>query len=258
MHASINLALLAALCFAAQPSFPSEAFSEDFSEGLNPGKWTVSDWAAPHNSPENRGYFKPSNVKIVGGLLQLKLTQEQNSDGSITSVGGEVKTVRSFGFGIYRFQLKASSAQEDWATPGKAFSGSVTGAALFANKSETEIDIEMEGHPDRSHLTQTSTWTSEDEEDHEIVKVPPFSRYGGNNPHDKFHNYAFIWMPDRVEFYRDGELISIHRNKIPRKPGQFIFNHWGTNIAAWGGKATPGVVRYVYVRKFSFTPLEVK
>lgn len=242
----------ALLFFAVQPS-AHEVFLEDFSEGLDPKRWIISDWTAPHNSATNKARFKPEHVKIVGGLLRLELTQEKNEDGTISSYGGEIKSVAKFGYGTYRFSIKSSSNEPDWPTPGDPVSGSITGAFSYLEGSKTEIDIEMEGVTSRAALTLTSTWT--DENTKETIKTPPFSRFG-DRPHQRFHNYSYVWTPEKVEFFRDGEPITVHRKVVPREPAHFIFNHWGTDSEAWGGKATPGVRRYVYVRNFSFTPLE--
>jgi hypothetical protein len=33
-----------------------------------------------------------------------------------------------------------------------------------------------------------------------------------------------------------------------------MVNHWGTNSTGWGGSATVGVERYVYISNFVYTP----
>jgi len=247
-------ALFAALLLVNVTAPRCEVFKEDFSEGLDPRRWSISAWVAPHNGPKNQAEFKAANVKIVGGLLQLKLTQSMDIDGTIHSYGAEIKTVAKFGYGTYEFEMKASGTEENpYGNAGKPVSGSITGACLFADDSETEIDIEYEGDPDRAYLTQSSTWTSEKTVEQKKIRIPNVYAYW---PQQRFQKYKFVWMPGKVTFYRDGELISTHTKVVPSKPAQFIFNHWGTNSRDWGGLASPDKIRYMYVKSFSFRPLD--
>jgi beta-glucanase (GH16 family) len=77
----------------------------------------------------------------------------------------------------------------------------------------------------------------------------------GRDSHTDFHKYAFIWSPGKIEFYRDDILVATHTKVVPSEPAPFLFNHWGTNNVNWGGLATPGVERSMWVKSFKFTPL---
>lgn len=219
---------------------------------MDPKRWIISVQVAPHNNHNNnKTKFEASNVNIVGGLLQLKLVQTINSDGSINSSGGEVSTIAKFGYGTYEFAMKASSSEENPnGSNGKPVSGSITGAFLFANGSETEIDIEYEGAPNQAYFTKMSTWI----DDKEPQQTKVISNVYG--PHQRFLKYKIIWIPGKVTFYRDDKLISTHTKIVPTKPASFLFNHWGTNSLNWGGLATPNKIRYMYVKTFSFVPFE--
>lgn len=232
-----------------------EVFKEDFSEGLDPKRWIISAWVAPHNSAHNKTEFKPDHVKVVDGILQLKLTQMKLADGTFISFGGELKTIAKFGYGTYEFELKASSTGlEPEGHTGKSVSGSITGAASFLLHSETEIDIEYEGLPERAHLTQSSTWVDENKPS-QITKTPIENIYA-YWPHQRFHAYRYVWSPGKVVFFRDNVVIATHTRIVPEAPAPFLFNHWGTNSKDWGGLATPNVIRYMYIKNFSFTPLK--
>jgi endo-1,3-1,4-beta-glycanase ExoK len=245
-----HIALVAMLLQVVAPTSRSESFQENFSEGLNPERWMISTWTAPHNTAENHARFHEGYVEVIDGILRLKLTQYQNPDGSITSIGSELRTVASFGFGDYTMRMKASSDSSIPSVDGKPVSGSISGVFVFKDKSETEIDIEVEGN--RPSLTQTSTWV--DESEPETKKIS--AARNGKLPQQGFHDYKFSWLPGVVKFYRDGILISTHTHVVPSSPAQFMFNHWGTNSEKWGGLATPGVDRYMFVESFTFTPLE--
>jgi len=81
--------MLLALCCAAQTrSAPKPTFEAHFDTGvLDPKVWLVSDWRAPGG-----GVFRPANIDLSQGLLRISLTQTEESDGSIDSVGGEIQT----------------------------------------------------------------------------------------------------------------------------------------------------------------------
>ena len=70
-----------------------------------------------------------------------------------------------------------------------------------------------------------------------------------------FHEYKYVWSAAKIEFYVDGALVSTHTEHIPSAPAAVMVNLWGTNSPLFGGVATHGVTRYVYVRSFSYTPL---
>ncbi len=232
----------------------AETFLEDFSENLNPKRWVTSTWEAPHNSPKNKSSFSADQVLVKDGYLRLKLSQLQNVDGSITSIGSEIMTVAKFGYGTYTLIMKASSNEINPLGRGDSVSGSITGVASYLDQSETEIDIEMEGISSRSSLTQTTTWVDVTK-DSETKQIPPSKRESAL-PHHGFHTYKYIWTPGVVRFYRNGVLIATHKKVVPYKPAKFLLNHWGTNDPLWGGKATPGVDRYVFIKRFTFKPID--
>lgn len=240
------LSLLLVACVA-----PAEPFYEDFSAPLDPKRWITSSWVAPRSDATNHSTFSAENAVLHDGLLVLKLTQKQNDDGSVTSVGGEVKTVAKFGYGVYEFELRSSSTSPDPVKPGGAISGSITGTGPFVNSSETEIDVEMEGLHERADLVQTTTWVHENKP-HETRKVLP--QKAEDAPYLAFHRYKISWTRKSVAFYQDDRLIAVHSKIVPATPAHFIFNHWGTNSLNWGGLATPGVDRYMYVKSFKYTP----
>lgn len=219
------------------------SFREDFSEGLNLERWTVSTWTAPRNSHTNVASFSAENVSIVNGVLRLKLSQF-TKNGVLHSVGAELMSTRKFGFGVYTFVMKASADAN-----GAPWSGSITGIGLYAKDSETEIDIEVEGIPSRSRLTQVTTW--EGEQKFESLKIDL------GVPHKEFNTYVVIWTPDSVRFFQNGSLISENLSVVPTAPAHIFFNHWGTNSDLWGGSGTARD-RYMFIKSVTFRPLNLK
>jgi beta-glucanase (GH16 family) len=216
---------------------------------LDPNKWIVSTWAAPGKNAVNNGSFSASNATIVNGMLCLKLTQTQ-SGAVINSVGGEIATKQSFGYGTYEFVVRASSTASAPDALGTPVSGSITGCFDYLAGSATEIDTEIEGGV-RSALTQFTSWIS-DSKPNQTQQVSPAN---GVTPEQAFFTYKFVWSPGKIVFYRNDVVVATFTNVVPTQPAPFLFNHWGTNDPNWGGVATPGVDRYMWVKKFSYTPL---
>jgi beta-glucanase (GH16 family) len=61
-----------------------------------------------------------------------------------------------------------------------------------------------------------------------------------------------MWSPGKIVFYIDGKKVSTHTSNIPSDPAYVMINQWGTNSTRFGGLATPGVERYIYVSSFKF------
>ena len=68
-----------------------------------------------------------------------------------------------------------------------------------------------------------------------------------------FHQYKYVWSAGKIEFYVDGALVSTHTEHVPSAPAAVMVNLWGTNSSSFGGVATDGVTRYLYVSSFSYT-----
>jgi endo-1,3-1,4-beta-glycanase ExoK len=212
----------------------ASTFTDNFA---NLNNWIVSDWGAPGG-----GQFKPDHVDISTGMLRLIVTQDGTTAGSI---GGEVQSRQSFGYGRYDFVVRASSTSATPDGTGSSVSGQITGCFNFVNDSETEIDApEIEGQ--NPLLLQFTNWRTTSENEHSVwpVSWPPEAG---------FHKYSFIWNVDRIDFLVDDMLVSTHTQYVPSAPAYIMFNHWGTNSTEWGGLATPEVTRYVYVKSVTFT-----
>ena len=52
---------------------------------------------------------------------------------------------------------------------------------------------------------------------------------------------------------RCGKPGRTHSSAVPSTPAPFLFNMWGTNDSSWGGTASPGPTRYMYISNFSYT-----
>jgi hypothetical protein len=177
-------------------------------------------------------------------MLRLTLTQNV-SDKLATSVGAEIRSKKLFGYGTYVWVERAASTSPTPDGAGAAASGSVTDVFNFINDSESEIDFEYQGQsPGTLEMTNYSTVSKS-----QSTSTPV------NGADGSFHEYKYIWSAAKIDFYVDGTLVSTHTEHIPSAPAAVMVNLWGTNSPLFGGVATDGVTRYVYVRSFSYTPL---
>ena len=224
----------------------SNTFSDTFNTGsLDASKWFASNGSAPGSiSGVNYGSFEPSNIDLSKGMLCLKL-QQQLSNIGVLSIGGEIQSITTYGYGTYEWVMRASSTSQTPTGAGSAVSGQISAGFSFVNNSQTEIDFEIEGqNPDTVWMTN---WISTTEKQYSSVFLA--------SPDTTFHQYKFVWMPGRIDFYIDGALVSSHTSNVPSAPAYVMINHWGTNSTGWGGLASIGVERYLYVSSFTYTPL---
>ncbi len=205
---------------ASGPAAPAGAtFFDNFSSGsLDTSKWIASNWSAPGG-----GKFVPSYLDFSSGMLRIKLTQTYTSTGAISSVGGELQSRKTLGFGIYEWVMRASSTSSTPTGFGVAVSGQISSGFVFVNNSQTEIDTpEIEGQN-----PGTLWWTT----------------WAGLTRKQ--------WTSTQAPF-----VVSTHTGVVPQTPAFAMINHWGTNSRGWGGLATTNITRYMFVRSFSFVPIQ--
>ena len=246
-----SLLLLAALLFVwvttkAQPD------SYAFSNGL--GKtWRIASWRSPDSKIGlNQGTYVPENVDFVDGMLRLKVEQAQGPDG-IISKGAAVWSRERFGYGTYEFVMRMASDSSTPYGPGKVHSGTVSSAFLYFQNSETEMDIEFLG--DKNCLWATN-WHNLNFKTQPSYsgEVRTTDQVQNSSLADQFHQYKLIWQPESVRWYIDGVLVADHRTNVPVAAAYVMLQIRGTNSDEWGGKATPNVVRYAYVKSVKFYP----
>lgn len=225
-------------------------FQDDFSTGtLNASNWVASNYTTANFAGGGSTVtFAPSNVVLSGGNMQLKLTQPTAG----TSSGAEITSVNSFGYGTYEFSMRAGSTSATSSGAGTAQSGQISSSFIIDDPgpsftSITEIDApEIEGLSARSNEIEWDTWLN----GVSTVPSPAFTVLA--NPEAAFHLYRFVWSPTSITFYVDGVLTSTSTTNIPTAPAIIDINFYGTNSSTWGGLATTGVTRYMYVNSFKY------
>jgi beta-glucanase (GH16 family) len=254
-----SLLVVVFLALAAPGASQSSRFHDDFSGGkLDPAKWKVSNWHAPGTLPgRNQGVFTPDAVDFSQGMLRIGVTQTLGPDGVVRSTGGEIQSREVFGYGTYEFVMRLASTSETADGVGRVLSGSDSGAFTFINNSETELDIEFLGStPDSIWLTNWVNSTNN-------LKGAKPTKYQQEEVRatglaDRFHEYRIVWTPGKVVWWIDGRMAGKHTRNVPSTPAHILVSHWGTNNDRWGGRATLGMARYLYVRKVEFTPRVVQ
>lgn len=221
-------------------------FSDLFNTGtLNSSLWTVDIGQAPGNiTGVNSGSLSANNVDMSQNVLAMKVTQAGTAP--TTSIGAEVRSLGTYGFGTYAATFRAASTATTPLGAGVTASGQISSAFEFINNSQTEIDVpEIEGR-----TPNVLEWTN-----FKGVGSSQFtSTTPGFQPDQAFHTYSALWTPTLITFFVDGNQVSTHNLNIPIAPTFAMFNLWGTNSNSFGGTATAGT-RWMYVSKFSYTPL---
>jgi beta-glucanase (GH16 family) len=195
--------------------------------------WQTHAWNAPSvgNKNGNVGTFVKSNVSI-GSELVLTLKQVR-SGSTIYSYGAEVGTTHAFQYGTFEFTSRVVNV----------YSGSVASGFLYATNSITEIDMEQVGN--KPNAVDCTNWKGlSNYQDTEVT--------GYNQANT--HNFKIVWRSTYVDWYVDGKLVVHHTRAVPTTAAPFLFNFWGTNSSTWGGTATTGITRYMYISNFKYTP----
>lgn len=208
------------------------------------------------NVPWGNG-FKSVNFQFNGNgsgtatvYASLLSNIETVAGSNIASLGTEVRSVSTLGFGTYSCTMRASSTALAPGAAGVVTPGNISSCFSFINNSQTENDFpEIEGQ-----FPKQIEWTNW------ICATPGPSCNQGTttnvvfSPDQSQHQYKTVWAPGLITYFIDGVQVSSHNQNIPTTPAFILFNHWGTNSVSFGGTATVGVPRWMYVSNFSFTP----
>jgi len=225
-------------------------FVDYFNNGkLDTSKWVVSNYESNNYAGGGSNVtFSAGNIDLSGGNLRMELTQPTSG----TSTGAEITTKLSFGYGTYEFSMRAGSTSPSSSGTGKTESGQISSTFIIDNPppsyaSITEIDApEIEGLSARNNDIEWTVWKNS-------AATDPNPEYNVVlNPEDGFHRYKFVWSATSITFYIDGVLKSKCTSGIPTVAAVIDINFYGTNDTKWGGLATVGVTRYMYVNSVKF------
>ncbi|NML16399.1 family 16 glycosylhydrolase [Azohydromonas caseinilytica] len=217
---------------AGAASFSDELLSLDSS------RWQAAQW-------NNGSYFlngwHPDQLDFAEGRLRLTLEADVLGLTGLSCVSGEYRTLSAYGHGLYQARLKASG------TP-----GTITGFFTYTGPAEgtqhDEIDIEIKG--DDPWKLQVNYWT--DDAEHPTVIDLGFDASAG------YHDYAFRWTGERIQWFVDGRLVHEEdgrRGPLPQVAGRLMLNLWGaTGAEPWSSSyQVSGTPSEVLVERVAFT-----
>lgn len=210
------------------------AFRDTF-DSLAEDRWFVSDgWV---NGAHQNCLWSRSHVRVAGGQLLLDLS-DKAAEGHVYGCG-EVQSKARFGYGVFEARLKVPA-------------GSGINANFFTHvgapqkEPHNEIDFEFLGRsPDRVQLN----FFAAGEGGHETMAAVPGASAG-------FHDYAIVWEPDRLRWFRDGRLLHEVRGGVPDRPQKVYLSLWASDtMGDWLGPfAYPGRPLTLAVDWVAFTP----
>jgi beta-glucanase (GH16 family) len=237
---------------------PAEAqtptFSDDFSAGkLDTKKWEIAAYRSPDSKPGiNEGTYVADAMDFTTGMLRIKVTQQQESNGRVRSMGGAIISKDRFGYGTYEFIMRMSTTADTPNGQGKTLTGAISSGFVYYNNSESEIDLEFLGNENAIHITN---WQNPRPSHPPAGEVKQTDKVSDEFLGTQFRKYTLVWVPGSVKVYIDGVLVVSHNKHVPRSPAHIILQHRGTNSNEWGGTAAVGVTRYFYVKSVKFTPM---
>ncbi|KNC96764.1 uncharacterized protein SPPG_07971 [Spizellomyces punctatus DAOM BR117] len=114
--------------------------------------------------------------------------------------------------------------------------GSCAGFFYYYNDSQ-EIDIEYLGQKSDMLYVSSKTIPLPDYKASTWENVP----VSKGSLEDKFINYRFDWLPDRVDFYMDDKRVST-LPASPSMPGKVMLMHWSSGDENWSGTPHADIV----------------
>jgi beta-glucanase (GH16 family) len=73
------------------------------------------------------------------------------------------------------------------------------------------------------------------------------------DPASDFHEYRFDFIPNRVSFYADGQLLGqMNGSAVPTTAGHLVLSHWSNGNPLWSGgpPTTDAVLSVKYVKAY--------
>jgi len=227
----------------------------------------VDELAPGSVTGEHASFYRADHANVSNGFLSLVLTQENgtvdDNPNGVISDGALIASRLTYGYGTYEWRMRLTSTATSPTGAGSCaadvLSGSVSAGFNFVNNSETEIDIEYSGH--RPDLLYFANWNnlnpSIDPQPGQSTSTALLARAvlgRGRSWCDDFRTYKFVWEPTRITFFINDQWQAEHTTNLPHAAAYFMIVIRGTNATDWGGMATIGTPRYLYVDWVRYTP----
>jgi len=206
------------------------------SNGWSNGGTFLSGWRDDHV------VFQDGKLKLLIDDKPCAEDKAQCSDKPYAS--GEYSTTQRYGYGKFEVRMKAVKGD-----------GVVTGFFTYGADEDgkaDEIDVEILGK--NTTQFETNYFTKGVGMHSTIIPL-------GFDAADDFHNYAFVWAPDSIKWYVDGNLVHTEtgsRGALPSAPGYIIANMWpATKTNGWANEYVyPGKTQIAEVDRMAYTAQE--
>ncbi len=203
--------LCSCLMTASATADTGSSFFDQF-DSFDRSRWTLSHgWS---NGEFQDCMWSKDNVRLEGGVLQLKLTRVPVKDKSYSCA--EVQSVGPYGYGTYEIRIRPAKASGIVST-----FFTYSGPPAFQQPHD-EVDFEFLGrHPDKAQLNQFANGKSPS---HELVDI-------GLDASASMNDYAFQWTPETLKWFVNGKLIREVKAKAgehPTHPSKIIVMLWNS------------------------------
>ncbi len=197
------------------------AFFVDWTQEPIDSRWYVSN----HNT--NRGQWESDwrnkNVVALPNGLNLRMTAKSPSAGEWPWAAGEIQYRQRLGFGEYQMIVRAAEGSG-------LHSGFFTYTGPYYNTEHNEIDVSFVGKS--PYEVQLNAFAGDLEAG--VMKYPLDFDTTKN-----FALYSFIWAPDRITWYVNGEFaheITDENFAIPQTPSILFANVYQARNKNWVGE----------------------
>lgn len=184
--------------------------------------------------------WSADNIQFNGKTMELSLTKSDT--GAIQC--SEYKTLETYHYGMYEVRMKAAK------NTGIVSSFFVYTGPSFGTPWD-EIDIEFLGKD--TTKVQLNYYTDGVGNHETLIDL-------GYDASEEFHDYAFEWKKDEINWYIDGKLVHTATENIPVTPAKIMMNLWnGIGVDSWLGPydgTTPITAEYEWVKYTPYTDIE--
>lgn len=216
------------------------AFFVDWTQAPIDSRWYVSNHNLKHGPWESD--WRSQNVVALPNGLNLKMTEKTPSNGEWPWAAGEIQYRQRLGFGEYQMIVRAAEG------PGLS-SGFFTYTGPYYDTEHNEIDITFVGKS--PYEVQLNAFTGGREAG--VMKYPLDFDTTKN-----FALYSFIWAPDRITWYVNGEFaheITDENVAIPQTPSILFANVYQARNKEWVGQSDFQDGAMASYRCMSYRPL---
>ena len=236
-----------------------------------PGKPSSSDWLF-RNNKKFGGVSCPDNVVQQKsddgeGCLLIKFTQDTTRKANEQYLGGGIVSTHNFGYGYYECRVKLYGGSHEMSGLHQSFwTMGLTGTNEAEGAGVRDSLVNADAIPAQNQVLEIDGF--EHDSKHNVLAFnhhiySPKHEYGGPKPGGLSKDLAkwivmgYEWLPDRINYYCDGSLVStkmlIGKWSI-YAPQNFWFTALPVDILSWGGLKPPApnaVMKVDYFRYYA-------